>query len=127
MWPTADDLRSWLRSEQVTETSPEMLALSFDAASELIRDRIDSVLLTAKAEKAGVIVDDTDPLFDQVTLDAYCPSYVRQAILIRAASIYVRRDSANGTISFGEFATSVRSLDPDVESLLAPVTALYVA
>jgi len=105
----------------VAETSPTMLELSFDAADELIRDRINTELLEAKAERAGIVIDRDDAGFNQSVLDQFCPSYVRQAILIRAAAIYVRRDSANGTISFGEFATSVRAMDPDVMDLLSPV------
>ena len=127
VWPVAADLRSWVRSEQVTETNPAMLDLSFDAASELLRDYIDADLLICKAGKAGIVTDDTDVAFDQAALDAWCPSYVHTAILIRAAALYTRRDSANGTISFAEFATKVSKMDPDVEEMMAPVHGYGVA
>lgn len=120
-WPTVNDLIAWVRSESVAPSSDAMLSESFDAADELIRDRIDSELLLTKAARAGIITDPLAVGYDAAVVAAWCPSYVRQAILIRAASLFTRRDSANGTISFGDFAATVRSMDPDVEDLLSPV------
>ena len=117
-WPTADDLRAWMRSERVEESNPEMIDLSFASADELLRYRIDRDEFNYRAEMAGIVTDPTADGFDAAVYGAWCPSYVHHAILIRAASLYVRRDSANGTISFGEFATSVRKMDPDVDDLM---------
>ncbi len=114
-WPNDQDLLAWIRSESVAPSSEEIVSDCFDAANELLRERIDTEMFNAVAAKAGVDVD------DEQALAAWCPSYVRQAILIRAASILTRRDSANGTISFGEFATRVAKMDPDVDELMRPV------
>lgn len=121
-WPTVDDLLHWIRYESVTPTSNDVVAGSFAAADQLLRDRIDPELIALKAERAGIIIDPDDVDYDEAVLHAWCPAYVRQAILIRAAAIYTRRDSANGTISFGEFASRVKAADPDVEELIAPVS-----
>jgi hypothetical protein len=120
-WPELDDLRQWIRDESVSPTSESAVALSFQAADELIRDRLDDTAMLAKATAAGVDVD------TPATLAAWCPSYVRQAILIRAAALYTRRDSANGQISFGEFASRVSKMDPDVDELIAPVRSYGIA
>lgn len=126
-WPTHVDLEQWLRFESVTTANGPVVKQSFHAADQLIRDRIDPVLLAAKAARAGIVTDPDDDDYDAAVVEAFCPSYVRQAILIRAAAIYSRRDSANGAISFGEFATRVKAMDPDVDELLAPVAWVGIA
>lgn len=127
VWPTVADLEQWLRNESVTASSTEVVADAFRSADQLIRAELSTDLLTAKAADAGIITDPDAVGYVEATLHAWCPAYVRQAILIRAASIYSRRDSTNGTISFGEFATRVAKMDPDVANLLSPVRKPAVA
>lgn len=126
-WPVVADLEEWVRASSVSPSSSDMLGLSFDAASELLRDRIDAAVLKKKAAAAGIETDEDAAGYDAAVLAAWCPSYVHQAILIRAAALYTRRDSQNGTISFGEFATSIRSQDPDVEDMMSAVMGPAVA
>ena len=123
-WPTAADLTEWLRTEAVEASAASVVEMAFDAADELLRTRIDSALLLARAAAAGIVTDPDDDAYDAAVLAAWCPSSVRQAILIRAAAIYTRRDSTNGTISFGEFATRVAKQDPDVDELMRPVMSV---
>lgn len=120
-WPTVDNLKQWIRAESVSPSDTTAVQLSFDSASELLRDRIDTILLNCKAEKSGIVIDEDDVAYDAAILAAWCPDYVHQAILIRAAALYTRRDSANGTIAFGEFAAKVAKMDPDVGELMSPV------
>lgn len=102
-------------------TTEPLVDDAFRSADQLIRSRIDVELLTARAAEAGIETDEDAAGYDEAVLHAWCPSYVRQAILIRGAAIYSRRNSANGTISFGEFAARVAKMDPDVDDLLRPV------
>lgn len=127
VWPTLADLKAWVRSEEVAATSPTVLERSFRAADQMIRSRINRTLLLARAAEVGLVTDVLDDDYDQAALEAWCPAYVFQAILIRSASIFTRRDSANGTIAFGEFAAKVAKMDPDVDELLSPVTIPGIA
>lgn len=45
----------------------------------------------------------------------------QQAILMQAARFYKRKNSPEGTLDMGGFSTNVRSLDPDIEALIAPI------
>lgn len=124
VWPTADDLVEWMRQEAVATSSTPVVSGAFDTADRLLRARISVEMLTQRAAEAGIEVDPTADGYDEETLHNWCPPYVRQAILIRAAAIYTRRDSSNGTISFGEFATRVAKRDPDVDELMRPVISV---
>ena len=124
VWPEAEDLLEWLRTEGVKPSAGEVVTDAFRSADQIIRSRIDVDQLTARAAEVGIETDPDVAGYDEAVLHAWCPAYVRQAILIRAAAIYSRRDSTNGTISFGEFATRVAKMDPDVDDLLRPVTAI---
>lgn len=123
-WPTVADLSEWLRAEAVAASSAGVVEDAFRTADQLLRSRISVEMLKARAAEAGIVTDPAAAGYDQATLQGWCPSYVRQAILIRAAAIYTRRDSTNGTISFGEFATRVAKQDPDVDELMRPVISV---
>lgn len=123
-WPTVEDLLEWMRSQSVSPTSDDVVTSSFDSANQLLRSRISVDMLKARAAEAGIQTDPDEDDYDAAVLEAWCPAYVRQAILIRAAAIYTRRDSANGTISFGEFAARVARRDPDVDELMKPVISV---
>lgn len=120
VWPTADDLAEWIKDLGGAATG-DVVADAFRSADQAIRARLDPELFTAAAGAAGIETDEDAVGYDEDVLHAWCPAYVRQAILIRGAAIYSRRNSANGTISFGEFAARVARMDPDVDDLIAPV------
>lgn len=127
VWPTDADLFEWLRQESVSEFSKSVVTDSFRTADQLIRNRLNVCLLKVRAAEVGIETDPDEAGYDEAVLEAWCPAYVRQAILIRAAKIYTRRDSTNGTIKFGEFASTVSKMDPDVDELLRPVTLPGIA
>ncbi|MEL6894211.1 MAG: hypothetical protein AAFP84_21650 [Actinomycetota bacterium] len=126
VWPEAEDLFRWIREESVAATSDSIVGDAFRTADQLLRSRISPDLLTQRATEAGIETDPDAAAFDAATLEAWCPAYVRQAILIRAAAIYTRRDSTNGTIAFAEFAVRVAKRDPDVDELMRPVVSVLV-
>lgn len=119
-WPTVTDVAKWIRQEGGSVESQTALDEAFEAADELVRDRISAAAILDKATAAGIDVDTPE------TIAAWCPSYVRLAIIIRSAALFTRKDSANGTIAYGEFATKVARMDPDVDELLAPVMSVGI-
>lgn len=128
VWPTDADLAEWVKDNGMTSSvDRKVLGDAFRTADTLIRSRLDAELLTARASAAGIVTDEDAVDYDEDVLHAWCPPYVRQAILIRGAAIYVRRQSPNGIVGFQDFAVRVRALDPDVDDLLAPVSIPGVA
>lgn len=125
-WPDENDLVEWMRDHGAATTA-DVVADAFRTADQLIRARLNATLMLVRAGEAGIVTDEAADGYDEDVLHAWCPAYVRQAILIRGAAIYSRRNSANGTISFGEFAARVARMDPDVDDLLHPVTIPGVA
>lgn len=128
VWPTDADLAEWVKDNGLTSpTDRKVLGDAFRTADSLIRARLNAGLMTLRAAAAGIVTDEDADDYDEAVLHAWCPPYVRQAILIRGAAIYVRRQSPNGIVGFQDFAVRVRALDPDVDDLLAPVAIPGVA
>ena len=96
-WPTGTDLGDWI-SSPVSDDSVAKFDAIVAAATGVARGYCDSSLLPDNP--------------------ALCPSEVHTAILIEAARINTRPDNASGVISFGDFASSVQRMDPDVQRLL---------
>ena len=98
-WPDAYSLISWLPDGG--GLSDEALAVLADVvadATDLVLQRVDPGKLP------------TDPL--------ECPRTIARAIVMEAARLLSRRDSANGVIAVGEFTIRTTNTDADVAMLL---------
>lgn len=106
-WPEAADVKAWMRSKQFVVDDDPALDDVTASATTVIRAWLDITLLP----------DDVDD----------CPNSVRQAIIMRAAALYVRRDSPTGIITFSETDVfRVNKFDADVDFLIAPYRAAMV-
>ena len=100
-WPSSTTLRIWL---------PDGLALSDEA--ELVL--------------ADVVADATDAILERIDLDKLptdpldCPRTIARAIVLEAARLLSRRDSANGVIASGEYTIRTTTNDADIARLLKP-------
>lgn len=104
-WPTGSDLTEWLRLSTAS-VSDEREAL-FDM---IVGATVDAVWADLDPSK---MPDQSDP-------DAMkrCPDGVRLAVIILAARIDSRRQSANGVIASGELFARVSRDDPDYARLI---------
>lgn len=100
-WPDEDDLAAWIPAG--ADLSAEFVALF-----------------------PGIIADATDAILERIDTgklpDGYpdgetCPLTIWRSVLLEAAHLASRRDSANGTIAFGEYAVRV-NVDRDIAELL---------
>lgn len=100
-WPTGVELSAWL---------PDGAGLSDDAAlslSDLVADATELILTRVDPAKLP-----TDP--DE------CPRTIARAIIMEAARLLARRDSANGVIAMGEYSIRATRTDTDIARLLEP-------
>lgn len=100
VWPDEQAFINWL---------PDGTRLKPDVVSQL----------------AELIADATASIVDRIDVaklpdnDSDCPRPIARAILLEAARLLTRRDSATGVIGQGEFAMRVANADVDVTKLLA--------
>lgn len=103
--PTVAELKTYLT---ITATDPSVDVLlqgACDSATAYEFGRLSFVLM----EAAGFVPPDDIPVA------------VAQAMLMRAAAIFRRRNSVNGFEGFGDMgAMAVRASDPDIERLVDP-------
>jgi hypothetical protein len=103
--PTPETLRAYLT---ITATDPQLDALlqaACDTATAYELGRLSETLMMV----AGFSPPDDLPVA------------VAQAMLMRAAAIFRRRNSVNGFEGFGDMgAMAVRASDPDIERLIDP-------
>ena len=98
-WPDGNSLATWLGgTDALSADGVAMLPELVDDATAIILDRVDSEKLP------------TDPL--------ECPRPVARAIVLEAARLLSRRDSAHGIVSFGELAVRLAKVDADIEHAL---------
>ena len=100
-WPDEDDLAAWIPDG--ANLSVDFLALLPD----LIADATDAIL-----ERI-----DTGKLPDGYPDGETCPRTIWRAVLLEAAHLGTRRDSANGVVAFGEYTIRV-NVDRDIAELL---------
>ena len=103
-WPTGDDLGEWtgLTSNGVSPTRRDLYGPIVEATIDAVWADLDPVKMPPQ--------DGPE--------DERCPSGVRMAVLILAARIDTRRQSANGIISAGELFARVSRDDPDYARLI---------
>lgn len=109
-WPDLNALRGWMR-ENVAGGEAEdatQLEISLASATDMIQGRLDAELVDPEGEE--------------------CPDSVALAIMIRALSLYVRRDSPSGIISFSpDNVIRVNRMDADVDQLIQRYRAIPLA
>ena len=100
-WPDGDALRAWLTSANALSAADDGL--------------IDEVILDATA----TVYESIDPnkLPDD---DNQCPRSVARAIVLEAARLMYRKQTPHGIAAFPDVALRLRTVDADVEKLLAP-------
>lgn len=103
-WPTGSDLETWIGNQ--TPISPPRRE-QFSAIVGAVIDVVWGDLDEAK------MPDQAGPEAER------CPAGVRIAVLILAARIDSRRQSANGVIATGELFVRVGADDPDYRRLIA--------
>jgi hypothetical protein len=105
-WPTIQELRKMLRL-QPDPNEDQVLQWALDAAVDYGNRKT-----TYRYDPTG------SPALDP-------PAVVHEACLLDAARIYRRRDSIDGTISWGDMgAVRVGRADPDVDRLYSSVAPL---
>lgn len=105
--PTSAELRRWLAIESTSQDVQDLLDDAMVVATERILSRCVPFVEPA-----------VDPLVPPVTTELV-PSVVGQAILMYAARIFRRRNSASGFEGFADVGFArVGSIDPDIEALL---------
>jgi hypothetical protein len=103
--PTPEDLRAYLTIKTTDETIDALLADACDSATAYEFGRLSFELMT----EAGFVPPDEIPVA------------VAQAMLMRAAAVFRRRNSVNGFEGFGDQgAMPIRASDPDIERLIDP-------
>ncbi len=100
-WPAGNDLRSWLSENGVS--------------AQMNVELVDEVMADASAK----VYESIDPGKLPVDVDQ-CPRTVARAIVLEAARLLYRRQSAHGVAAFGDVAIRLRTADVDVEKLLQP-------
>lgn len=99
-WPGADDLRKWLGDQAVGAVTDATLIPELVAdASSWVYGQIDP----------NKLPEDTDE----------CPRDVARAIVLHAARLLYRRQSPHGLAAFNDIAVRLRTVDADIEALLA--------
>lgn len=104
-WPVGADLVAWVGADALSTGA-------VDVADELVEDATSITLDSIDTDKLPVAVDEQDV--------NTCPRAVRRAIILEAARLLTRRDSANGVIGSGELLIRVSGVDADVTRLLRP-------
>ena len=103
--PTPEDLRAYLTITSSTTEVDDLLQTACDVASRYEFGRCSSSLM----EAAGFTPPDVIPVD------------LAQAMLMRAAAFFRRRNSVNGFEGFADFgAFPIRAGDPDIERLVDP-------
>ena len=105
-WPALKDVRTLLRVQPDT------------TEDGVIQDALNAAIDYGNRRLAGAYPIPPDD-------DGTLPDTARQACLLDAARIYRRRDSIDGTISWGDMgAVRVGRADPDVDRLYAAAAHL---
>jgi hypothetical protein len=103
--PTGAQLAKWL---SITSTDADTLALLDGCCTVALQYELGR-LSTLRMTEAGYSPPDA------------LPGGVAQAVLMRAAAIYRRRNSVNGFEGFADLgAVAIRASDPDIERLVDP-------
>jgi hypothetical protein len=103
--PTAAQLAAWLSITATDTATNELLQRCCDIAAQYELGR----LSVARMTEAGYSPPDV------------LPATVAQAMLMRAAAMYRRRNSVNGFEGFADLgAVAIRASDPDIERLVDP-------
>lgn len=103
-WPSPSDLREWVGGEDVLSDEAEVLI------SDLVLEATEDVVSIIDPDKLPVVVGG----------EPSCPRTLHRAIVMTAARLLIRRDSANGLVSVGEVAVRVAPSDTDIARLLRP-------
>lgn len=102
-WATVAELKSWM-DLPAGAGDDSVLTECLTVAQQHQTQRLDAELLTSAA-----------------TPPAEVPADVKQALLLRAAALYRRRQTPEGVSGVGDFAViRVGRTDPDVERLEGP-------
>jgi hypothetical protein len=99
-WPDGQALLEWVGPDTLSDSSAALADELVADATDAVLDRIDTDKLPADPEE--------------------CPRAIRRAIILEAARLLLRRGSAHGMVSFGEFALRLGAVDVDIERLLRP-------
>ena len=112
-WPALKEVRSFLR-------------LQVDADQDAVIQTALAAAVGAGVKRLGftvTVVDNGDGTFGRVYTPRYpsdtdtLPDAAHQACLMHAARLYRRRDTVDGTLSFGDLgAIRVGRFDPDIEA-----------
>lgn len=100
-WPKLPEVRTWLR-------------LSPDPVEDTVIDGARLAAIAWGNRRTNHLYDPYDP--DNV--DPEIPDDIHQACLMHAGRLYRRRDTVDGTISFGDAgAMRIGRVDPDIVAL----------
>lgn len=98
-WPNGASLAAWLPDgANLSEGAQALLQDVVDDATDTVLSRVDPGKLPTAPEE--------------------CPRTIARAIVLEAARLLSRRDSANGVIAFGEWTIRATNNDADVTRLL---------